>query len=145
MSTSSALSSVLFVGLLSITACSGSSTSGSSGSPSSSSESGLGGSAKAKTCKNVTLNPPRTAIDDACDACDAKECSAEGAAVLGTDPDAFGGACAAFITCSCECEKADSACLLACPSATQACTDAIAAAQSCEKSKCAAACAKDGG
>ncbi len=142
MRSASITSSALVLGLT-LLACSGSSSSTTSSS-SGSSAGKLGGSAKAKTCKNTTINPPSKTVDDACDACDADKCAAEGAALIGSDPNAFGGACGDFITCSCDCDKADTACLTKCPLA-QACKDAIDAAQSCQGSKCKTECAKDGG
>jgi len=116
-----------------------------SGSSSSPSSGKLGGSAKRSTCKNKTLNQSSTASDEVCDACDAEKCAVEGAAALGADPNAFGGVCGEYLACACDCDMADAACLAKCPVASQACKDAVAATQTCERSKCATECAKDGG
>ena len=143
MRSASITSSALVLGLT-LLACSGSSSSTTSSS-SGSSAGKLGGTAKAKTCKNTTYNHPSTAVDDACDACEADKCAAEAAVAFGSDPNAFGGACGDFITCSCDCDKADAACSAKCPAPSQACKDALAAALSCQGSKCKTECAKDGG
>lgn len=135
--------SFLALALSLITACSG--TSSGTGTSGSSSGARLGGVDKVKTCKNATLNPPNASSDSVCNECEATKCSAEGATALGTDPGAFGGACGDFLVCSCECLNTDSVCLAKCPSPTQACKDALTAAQNCEHTKCAAECTKDAG
>lgn len=134
---SSRLLVALVAAALTVTACSSSS--------SSSTGSSVGGSTKAKSCKNSKLNHSASTTDSACNECGDAKCSAEGAAVLGSDPNAFGGPCGETITCLCDCDSSDTKCLASCPSAPKACTDALAAAQSCESAKCATECGADGG
>lgn len=102
----------------------------------------LGGSAKVRTCKNKRLNPTRTPDDDVCDRCGATQCADESAAGIGTDPDAFGGACADTVSCICECDAADKTCLAKCPLPSGACNAALEAVKSCENAHCATECAK---
>jgi hypothetical protein len=110
----------------------------------------LGGSAVAKTCTNTTLNHPSTAADDRCNTCNATQCVNEANAFLGSDPNAFGGACGAEVQCSCLCAASDKTCLAACePKISVDCYAALGAAKTCESEKCAADCpadaASDGG
>lgn len=125
----------LVVASLAVVACSSSSST-----TTSSSTATLGGANKAKTCKNTSLNHTRTAQDDACDQCDAEKCASEGTTAIGSDPNAFGGACGSYIGCICDCDKSDIACLTKCGSPSQACSDALNAAKQCEQSKCSAQC-----
>jgi hypothetical protein len=117
------------LGLALVAACSsGSGTS--SASPSNATS--LGGSEKLKTCKSPK-SPGK------CEACAAAECSAESAIGLGSDPNAFGGACADYYQCKCDCLASDDACNAACTK-TKACEDAFASVQSCTKASCTTEC-----
>ncbi len=122
--TSVGFSAVLVLTL--VTACSGAS------SPTVGNASSLGGSEKFKTCKS-----PRT--PGKCETCAAAKCNAESAVGLGTDPNAFGGACAEYHQCKCDCLISDRVCNTACTK-TKACEDAFVSVQSCTEANCTKEC-----
>ncbi|MBS2011335.1 MAG: hypothetical protein JST00_00375 [Deltaproteobacteria bacterium] len=98
----------------------------------------LGGSAKNATCTNTEVSAPRTGNDATCDACMLENCPAEANAMVGSDPNAFGGACGAHQQCVCDCRASDDACMTACKTSAE-CASALGAALECMKAKCKSA------
>ena len=107
----------------------------------------LGGSTKNTTCKNTEVSSPRTPADMKCDTCGAQKCSSQAGAVLGSDPNAFGGACGPHQQCVCDCDAKDQTCETKCdarptsPGSPSQCDVALAALISCLDASCHAECA----
>lgn len=129
----------LATGLVLLAACTaGSGPVGGLGSATTSDGAKLGGLAKNTTCRNPDVSKPRSAMDQACDACAAEQCLTEARAVLGSDPNAFGGACADYQQCVCDCDGADQTCETGCEhlKSSAACDDALRVALGCLATNC---------
>lgn len=99
-----------------------------------SASSGVGGSAI--QCKSAAA-PSRAA----CTECQVTQCRDLAVTMMGTDPKAFGGVCAAFFSCQCECPSGSDSCTAGCSAKIDsACSKAFSDFQSCVMSKCSSAC-----
>ncbi len=107
----------------------------------SSSDSSNNGGTVGGWCANQLANEDPE--DKACNECMQAQCGAQMSECYGAGYASgnFGGSCGPVIQCQCSCAEGDLGCIVACgDKGGSACESCVAKIDSCEKSKCAAAC-----